>query len=355
MKKIISIIQLPPPVHGASLMNQLFLKSKLISAQFKISHFQLSLSRNNFKESKISKLINFIFLISSLFKLKNKNADIVYITPSVSGISIVKDVIIIFVSKIIFKSKVVLHLHNYGLKKNSFIPYIIKKKVFSNTTIILNSVHLSSDIPKGFKNIKIKYCHSCLPHNYKEISSNRNSIPNILFYSNILISKGIVDFIKIIKDLEKNIKLTFTIAGDFYDYNEIELIEIIESYKICSNYKILGKINNDQKESVFNNSDIYVNPTHFETFGITILESLWFNTPVVATNIGGIPEIIKNNKNGYLVELRNINQFVESILKLLVDSDLYDKFVKNGNDIIKNKFQINNYEIQLLKIFNELN
>jgi len=193
-----------------------------------------------------------------------------------------------------------------------------------------------------------------LPHHYKEISPNRNSIPNILFYSNILISKGIIDFIKIIKDLEKNIKLTFTIAGDFYDYNEIELIEIIESYKIYSNYKILGKINNDQKESVFKNSDIYVNPTYFETFGITILESLWFNTPVVATNIGGIPEIIENNKNGYLVELRNINQFVESILKLLGNSDLYDKFVKNGNDVIKNKFQINNYEIQLLKIFNEL-
>jgi glycosyltransferase involved in cell wall biosynthesis len=354
VKKILSILQLPPPIHGASLMNQLVLESKQISNEFQINHLQLSLSKNNFKENKIFKFLNFISLIYSLLKLKCSKFDIIYITPSVSGVSIIKDLLIVFVSKIIFKSNIVLHFHNFGLKENNYVPRIIKKYIFSNVTIILNSINLKSDIPNYLKNITIKYCQSCLPEKYNVINARRNPIPNILFYSNILKSKGILEFIEIIKKLENKIELTFTIAGDFYEYSEIELIEIIKNQKIISKYKILGKINKNEKEIIFSNADVYVNPSHFETFGITLLESLWFNTPVVCSNIGGTSDIINNNSNGFLIELYNIDSFVEAILKLLIDLDLYDRFVKNGNKLVKNKYQTQNFEMRLLKIFNEL-
>jgi len=74
----------------------------------------------------------------------------------------------------------------------------------------------------------------------------------------------------------------------------------------------------------------------------------------VCSNIGGTSDIINNNSNGFLIELYNIDSFVEAILKLLIDLDLYDRFVKNGNKLVKNKYQTQNFEMRLLKIFNEL-
>ena len=61
-------------------------------------------------------------------------------------------------------------------------------------------------------------------------------------------------------------------------------------------------------------------------------------TPVIGTNIGGIPEVIEHGKTGYVCELGNIEQIAKSAIKLLQDQQLYEKFSNESINRAINRF-----------------
>ncbi|OGB73350.1 hypothetical protein A3K24_00520 [candidate division Kazan bacterium RIFCSPHIGHO2_01_FULL_44_14] len=75
---------------------------------------------------------------------------------------------------------------------------------------------------------------------------------------------------------------------------------------------------------------IFVLPSLSEAFGITILEAMKAEIPVVATRVGGIPEIITQNHNGLLVEPKDSKKLAGVLMKLLNDRKLQTKLAKNG-------------------------
>ena len=82
-------------------------------------------------------------------------------------------------------------------------------------------------------------------------------------------------------------------------------------------------------------------PSLSEGLGIVLLESILSGTPVIGTNVGGVPDIIKNNETGLLVEPENSIQISEAINKLLNDRILRDKLTENALLYIKNTFSWN--------------
>lgn len=84
---------------------------------------------------------------------------------------------------------------------------------------------------------------------------------------------------------------------------------------------------------------VFVLPSRSEAFGISILEAMRANVPVIATRVGGIPEVITNNQNGILIEPSNHKLLASTIIRLLHDKKLQHKLIKNGVETIK-KFSI---------------
>jgi glycosyltransferase involved in cell wall biosynthesis len=78
-----------------------------------------------------------------------------------------------------------------------------------------------------------------------------------------------------------------------------------------------------------------------EGLGMVILEAMYFNVPVVASNIGGVPEIIEDQVNGILVQPRDYKSLAQAIMKVLVDGDLADQIRKNGQKTVK-EFSLEN-------------
>ena len=64
--------------------------------------------------------------------------------------------------------------------------------------------------------------------------------------------------------------------------------------------------------------DIAILPSKWEGFGLVLIEYMACDKPIIASNVGGIPNIITNNENGYLIEPTNIDQLAEKIEKLLI-------------------------------------
>jgi glycosyltransferase involved in cell wall biosynthesis len=79
-------------------------------------------------------------------------------------------------------------------------------------------------------------------------------------------------------------------------------------------------------------------PSRSDAFGVAFLEAWASNTPVIGANIGATPEVIKNNRDGLLVEFDNPKDIAEKVLILLENSKLKNRLAKNGNKKVMNKF-----------------
>ena len=82
-----------------------------------------------------------------------------------------------------------------------------------------------------------------------------------------------------------------------------------------------------------------------------MIEALALHTPVISTTVSGVPEIIINNITGITVEPRNAQQVADAIVELLNNTDAADTFVKNGRDLVEDKFDIKKNIKELVSIF----
>ena len=83
-------------------------------------------------------------------------------------------------------------------------------------------------------------------------------------------------------------------------------------------------------------SSIVVVPSRMESLPTTVKEAFYLNVPVIGTNVGGIPELIKNNETGILVPPENPSELVHAINELLSDREKSEKLTINGNAFVKN-------------------
>ncbi len=88
-------------------------------------------------------------------------------------------------------------------------------------------------------------------------------------------------------------------------------------------YEFTGFISKDEIFKHYKTADLLVLPSRSETFGLVLLEANYCGLPVIATNVMGVPDVVKNNENGLLVE-PNPQSIAEGIEKLLVDEELYN-------------------------------
>ena len=101
--------------------------------------------------------------------------------------------------------------------------------------------------------------------------------------------------------------------------------------------------------SVMKSSSLVVVPSRMESLPTTVKEAFFLNIPVVATNVGGIPELITNNETGILVPPNNPEKLANAINDLLVDRVKSDKLRLNANIFLKNNMT---WEVILPKFIN---
>src|SRR3989338_8409267 len=165
--------------------------------------------------------------------------------------------------------------------------------------------------------------------------------------------KGFSLLIKLIPDLKKidpSFKLIILGSGP----QEEKLLEEARSLNLLSSEDVvimksdwLGVI------SYLRQAYIFVLNTGYEGLSHTILEAMATGVPVVTTNVGGIPELIKDGENGLLVEYNNKEQLKEAILKLYQNEDLRKKFIENSKKVLE-KFSFENMINQTINLFKEL-
>lgn len=92
--------------------------------------------------------------------------------------------------------------------------------------------------------------------------------------------------------------------------------------KGISNFHLLGSLPNNALPSFYNFIDCFALPSLFEAFGITLIEAMSCGKPVIASNVGGIPEIVDNGHNGILVEPGDYFSLKEALIRMIEDEKL---------------------------------
>ena len=101
-------------------------------------------------------------------------------------------------------------------------------------------------------------------------------------------------------------------------------------------------------------SDIFVLPTLGDALPTVLIEALAAEKPIVASNVGGVPEIIENNVNGLLVSPADSSSLANACLKLLRNNELAQQIVLAGRKTVQQRFQINVQIEQLSKIYEKV-
>ena len=91
----------------------------------------------------------------------------------------------------------------------------------------------------------------------------------------------------------------------------------------------------DDAMKIIKSSQVVVVPSRMESLPTTVKEAFYLNVPVVATNVGGIPELIKDNETGMLVPSENPAKLADAVNELLFDKQKAKRLANNGNSFVK--------------------
>lgn len=176
--------------------------------------------------------------------------------------------------------------------------------------------------------------------------------------NNILKEKGIINLIESFSKLSPkypNWKLVIAI-GKPPERLDIEFkiaYELLQGYIKLHNVEtntILKTFTLDEMADVYKGSDLFVLASENETFGQVFIEAMSCGIPVIGTKVGGIPEIISDLNNGYLIPVNDASILAQKIERLMNDEVMRKNFIDAGINTVKEKFTM---EQQFL-CFNEM-
>jgi glycosyltransferase involved in cell wall biosynthesis len=124
-----------------------------------------------------------------------------------------------------------------------------------------------------------------------------------------------------------NGKIILTICGRG---SEDKLNTIIANTLWGKNIKYLGWVDGQKKETIIKKNDIYILPSRFEGVPISILEAMAYGKPIIATNVGGIPSLVKENFNGWLIESGKLDQIEKVFDEIFRNPCLLEVYGRNS-------------------------
>lgn len=145
----------------------------------------------------------------------------------------------------------------------------------------------------------------------------------------------LIDILKKIK----NKKIVIDCYGDTENAKYVNCIrKEISNAGLEGQINLKGRIENSNLRSILKNYDAYICPSFMEMSPVNILEAQAVGLPVLASNIGGIPDIIMNNTTGLLFERDNVTDAAEKLNMLINDKQLREKLGKNGRKYVSETY-----------------
>ncbi len=233
------------------------------------------------------------------------------------------------------------HTLSSQMKSHKFLD-LRKKMVYRFCTLLIsNSEATKMDLVKKFSvsqsKIKVVY-NSTVSPDIKETTLN---FRKITYAGRIHVSKGVDVLIKAMSlIIDEYPELELEIVGAFLEGEAIQrYLKLTKELNLDKNIKFIGWKSKRELLEIFRNSYFTVVPSLAEAFGYVVIESFSVKTPVIGSNTGGIAEIIRDGKDGFLFTPGDSEELSKKMKYLLSNSDLRENLSKSCYDRFLNNFE----------------
>lgn len=244
---------------------------------------------------------------------------------------------------------------SYALSSVSAVEFIFNNTFFSfdkyfNKIITVSNFALDKHMG-AFSEFSDKFTH--LYNFYPDlINTPINSIKGgyCLFYSRLSKEKGAITLLKAWCKINKDIKLKIAGTGP-----EMEALKKIKAEEKLTNVEFLGHIEGYVLDENIKNASFIIVPSEwYENNPLTVIEAYANGKPVITSNAGGLPEIVIDNKTGFLFEMGNSASLSEAILKAdNLSTKEYELFSQNARNFAEENFNEKKHYDRLMQIYSE--
>jgi len=255
---------------------------------------------------------------------------------------------------LLFRVNIVFHIHGaeFYVFANKYGVEKIRKTFLKCKKVIVLSPEWEKLINEKIKFFNTVVVNNIIPLPEKQQVEANDDFVRILFLGAIGKRKGIFDLLGIMVDNKNHFhgKIKLVIGGN----GEIsKLTQYISDNQLEPIVEYVGWVSGERKKQLLNECDVFVLPSYHEGLPISILEAMSYGKAIISTAVGGIPEIVKDEKNGYLITAGDTVALKRSIDRFIENKKLLNIF-GNYSEQIVNNFLPDKVILQLENIYNEI-
>ena len=350
--KVLCLVQLPPPLHGVSACNLRVVESSVINDAFDLQVLELRFAEglSDVGSLSLAKLVammrTFFNLLGALVRFK---PEIIYFTLSPTGFAFYRDAMYVFLIKL-FRAKCLFHLHGKGIASTAAgWRYWLYRLVFKGQNIVSLSERLSKDV-EGVYSGKPFVVNNGIAANGICGSDGRLrvGIPRILFLSNLVRDKGVLDLVATLGRISRTgQKFECRIAGASFDITSYQLQAAIAHEGLADQVTYIGPVYGADKTELLRWANIFVFPSRNDAFPLVILEAMQAGLAIVASDQGGIPDILGDNAYGLLFPSGDVFAFEQQLLRLMCDEALRCALSESACREFLQRYTLEHFELRL--------
>lgn len=186
-----------------------------------------------------------------------------------------------------------------------------------------------------------------------EVSENfaaSHDLRKILFLGRICRDKGISELLEAVDEIHEEDKDVVLYIGGIYEEPEYKA----ELEKRSSYVKHIGWVQGKDKNKYLSECGIMAVPSYFEGFGMTVIEGMYSGLVVVGSEVGGIPDIIRDGEDGILIPPKDAKALKNAMLRVMNDNSLAEKLRVSGHKKVEENYSAGVSVERLVNIYNSL-
>ncbi|MDG3005859.1 glycosyltransferase family 4 protein [Paludisphaera mucosa] len=226
-------------------------------------------------------------------------------------------------------------------RRKSWVRPILRSALLDADRLISNSSHTAGEVKRlsGRDSVVIPYGSTV---EARPTPLPRNEVPKILFTGRLIQRKGVEYLIRAMPEILADRRAILQITGNGDQRERLE--ELTRSLGLDWSIEFLGFVSNEQLDALYADCDVYVNPSivddHGDTEGLGLgpIEAFTHGRPVVASDVGGIPDVVKHGRTGILVPEKDPSALAAAILGLLDHPERASALAENAMEFAREAF-----------------
>ncbi|MBQ9926646.1 MAG: glycosyltransferase family 4 protein [Lachnospiraceae bacterium] len=172
----------------------------------------------------------------------------------------------------------------------------------------------------------------------------------ILFLGRLCEAKGVRELLKAMDEVHLRFPDAHLYMGGIWEDKQLKELATERSDYVT----YIGWVSGEEKKKYLKECDIFVLPSYFEGQSVAILEAMAYSCGIVASDIGGIPQMITEGETGILIQPKDADSLKRGLEKLLEDEELCRRLGKKAREKVEKEFSIEQNMKQLLEVYQQI-